>query len=71
MAEFRAIGMDDKDAQDASNYLQGAVSDASQALRILRKRMGDIHGSRPALKSTAYDCIKFASAICALFEGRV
>ena len=67
-AEFIEIGLDEKDADEAVRYLEKAVNDSSQALQILRKRMGDVHGTRPALSSTAYDCVKFASAICALFE---
>lgn len=70
-AEFQAIGMDEKDAEETVDFLRRATNDASQALQILRRRMGDVHGSHPALKSTAYDCIKLASAICALFEGRL
>jgi hypothetical protein len=70
-AEFVDIGMGEEDAAEASGHLEAAINHAGQALQILRKRMGDVHGSRPALKSTAYDCIKFASAICALFEGKV
>jgi hypothetical protein len=69
--EFFSIGIEQKDASDAIGHLEQAINHAAQALRILRKRMGDVHGTRPALKSTAYDCIKFASAICALFKGFV
>jgi hypothetical protein len=69
--EFRAIGLDEKDAEEAADFFRRAINDASQALQILRKRMGDVHGTRPALRSTAYDCIKLASAICALFQGRL
>lgn len=68
--EFLAIGMDEKDANEASQYLQRAINESAQALQILRKRMGDVHGTRPALRGTAYDCIKFASAICALFKDQ-
>ncbi|SRR6266481_645180 len=67
-AEFVQIGMDKAEAEQATRFLEKAINDSSQALQILRKRMGDVHGTRPALRSTAYDCIKFASAICALFE---
>jgi hypothetical protein len=51
------------DMRKATNY-------AAQMLQSLRKAMGDVHGSKPALRRSAYDAIKWASAICALFEGR-
>jgi len=66
--EFVAVGLDDDDAEQAATFLRAAINDSSQALQILRKRMDDVHGTRPALRSTAYDAIKFASAICALFK---
>ncbi len=69
--EFVNLGLDPHDASAARNELEAAINHAGQAMQVLRKRMGDVHGSRPALRSTAYDCIKFALAICALFEGRI
>jgi hypothetical protein len=66
--EFIQIGIDVNEAEHAVGHLASAINQSTQALQILRKRMGDVHGTRPALRSTAYDCIKFASAICALFE---
>jgi hypothetical protein len=69
--EFIAIGVEKLDAQNAVDNLRSSINHAAQALQILRKRMGDVHGSHPALRSTAYDCIKLASAICALFEGKI
>lgn len=70
-AEFLEIGMSEEDSQSVVESFQQIMNHAGQSLQILRKRMGDVHGSRPALKATAYDCIKLASAICALFEGRL
>jgi hypothetical protein len=69
--EFVAIGIDAKEASEARAHFEAAINGAAQALQIVRKRMGDVHGSRPALRSTAYDSIKFAAAICALFENKV
>ena len=47
-----------------------ATNYAAQMLQSLRKAMGDVHGSKPALRRSAYDAIKWASTIRALFEGR-
>jgi len=68
--QFIEQGMEPEDARGVVEQLRQATNHAAQALQILRRAMGDTHGSRPALKSTAYDAVKWASAICALFEGR-
>lgn len=67
-AEYLAIGVGPKDADELIEHLRAATNHAAQALQILRRTMGDVHGSRPALRSTAYDAIKWASAICGLLE---
>lgn len=69
--QFVAIGIDPGEATQARNHLEAATNNAAQALQILRKRMGNVHGSRPALRNTAYDCLKLAAAICGLFEGKI
>jgi hypothetical protein len=65
-AEYLAIGMEPKDADELVEHLRAATNHAAHALQILRRTMGDVHGSRAALRSTAYDAIKWASAICGL-----
>ena len=68
--QFSEQGMKPQDARDVIENLHRGTNHAAQMLQVLRRAMGDTHGSRPALKSTAYDAVKWASAICALFEGR-
>lgn len=68
--DFVALGISQADATELVNEFQSTSNHAAQALQILRRTMGDVHGSRPALRKTAYDSIKWASAICALLEGR-
>jgi ribosomal protein L12E/L44/L45/RPP1/RPP2 len=69
-AEFVALGMSSKDADELVEHFRSATNHAAQLLQVLRRTMGDVHGSRPALRRTAYDAIKWGSAICALLEGR-
>jgi hypothetical protein len=68
--EFVAIGMPEPDATELTEHLRSATNHAAHALQILRRTMGDVHGSQPALRRTAYDSIKWASAICGLLEGK-
>jgi len=69
-SEFADIGMSPSDAKELVEQLRSATNHSAQALQILRRTMGDVHGSKPALRSTAYDAIKWSSAICGLLEGK-
>lgn len=68
--EFTQLGMSATDASDIVENTRKATNHAAQALQTLRWSMGDTHGSRPALRKTAYDAIKWAMAICGLLEGK-
>lgn len=68
--EFIALGMTEANAESLVNDMRKGTNHAAQMLQTLRRTMGDVHGSKPALRRTAYDAIKWASAICGLFEGR-
>ncbi|MDE2722223.1 MAG: hypothetical protein OXI59_02475 [Gemmatimonadota bacterium] len=66
--EFVDIGMKPDDASALIDQMKKASNHAAQALQVLRRTMGDTHGSKPALRQTAYDAIKWSSAICGLLE---
>ena len=57
------------DAEKIVDEMSEATKRAAEALQVIRRTMGDVHGTKPALKKTAYDAIKWASAICGLLEG--
>jgi SOS response regulatory protein OraA/RecX len=67
--DLRQLGMSEEDAAEAIEHLRAATNRAAQALQLLRRTMGDVHGPKPTLRRSAYDAIKYASAICGLFEG--
>lgn len=66
--EFVSIGMNLEDASAVVEQMQKASNHAAHALQVLRRAMGDTHGSKPALRQTAYDAIKWSSAICGLLQ---
>ena len=68
--DFTALGMKSEDASRIVTEMHSATNHASEMLQTLRRTMGDVHGSKAALTYAAYDAIKWASAICGLFEGR-
>jgi hypothetical protein len=69
--ELKALGWTDLDADQAASHLRRATYAAAEALQLFRKRMSDAHGQKPAEAKTVYECIKLASAICGLFEGKI
>ncbi len=64
-------GVETADAREISANARKATNHAAQVLQILRRTMGDTHGSKQATSQLAYDAVKWAAAICGLFEGRV
>lgn len=66
--EFEQIGMKQNDVNELICEMRKASNHAAQALQILRRTMGDTHGSKPALRQTAYDAIKWSSALCGILE---
>lgn len=67
-SDFMGVGIPENDASAISDHIKQATNQAAHALQILRRAMGDVHGSKPALRKTAYYSIKWSSAICGLFE---
>ena len=67
--EFVNVGMDSEDASAVVDHLKKASNHAAHALQVLRHAMGDTHGSKPALRQTAYDAVKWSSAICGLLNA--
>jgi hypothetical protein len=68
--ELTSLGIKCADADGIVTDMRKGTNYAAQMLQTLRRTMGDVHGSKPALQRAAYDAIKWASAICGLFEGR-
>lgn len=66
--EFEQIGMNPTDVTTLVEEMKKASNHAAQALQVLRRAMGDTHGSKPALRQTAYDAIKWSSALCGILE---
>lgn len=64
--EYEASGVGASDAADLVEHMRAATNSASQGLQVLRRTQGDVHGSKSATVRTAYQAIKWASAISAL-----
>ena len=69
--ELDGLSMKPEDAATIIEEMRKTTCHAAQALQVIRRAMGDVHGTRPALTRCVYESIKWASAICALLEDQV
>ena len=70
-AELSQLSMRPDDIDEIVEDVREATNHAAHALQVIRRAMGDVHGTKPALTRTVYDSIKWASAICGLLEDAV
>jgi hypothetical protein len=68
--ELKQIGLKAEDAKSIVAELYEATKHAANALQVIRRSLGDVHGKKPTYTRLTYDTIKWASAICGLLEGR-
>jgi hypothetical protein len=69
-AELVASGIDAADASATAREIADATNHAARALQVIRRTQGVAHGSKPTYRRMVYQTIKWASAICALLEGK-
>jgi hypothetical protein len=70
-ADLIQLGVKPEDAKEIVTELRETTKHAANALQIIRRTLGDVHGKKPAYTRLTYDAIKWASAICGLLEGKV
>lgn len=58
-------------AKEIATELHETTKHAANALQVIRRALGDVHGRKPAYTRLTYDALKWASAICGLLEGKV
>lgn len=68
--EFVELGMSDANSDKIVSEWRASVLHAAEMLQTLRSKMGDVHGTKPALRRAAYDAVKWSAAICSLFDAR-
>jgi len=70
-ADLIQLGVKPEDAKAIVSELHETTKHAANALQVIRRTLGDVHGKKPAYTRLTYDAIKWASAICGLLEGKV
>ena len=69
--ELTEVGIGPESAKELTEELGEATKHAANALQVIRRTLGDVHGKKPTYTRLTYDAIKWASAICGLLEGKV
>ena len=65
------LGVVPETAKEIVTELHSTTKHAANALQVIRRTLGDVHGKKPAYTHLTYDAIKWASAICGLLEGKI
>jgi len=69
--ELLARGIEEAEADRTALEITNATKHAANALEVIRRTQGDAHGSKPTYRRMVYEVIKWCSAICGLFEGKM
>lgn len=67
--ELMEIGVSPVDAHRIAEEVHEATKHATEALQVIRRTTGDVHGTKPTYTRIVYDTIKWSAAICGLLEG--
>jgi len=57
------LGWTDDDIKMFQKSFEGAMNQGAYVMQTLRSKMGDVHGTKPILKSLVFDCLKWAELI--------
>jgi len=68
--ELHAISWPDSDVTPFIKNFSGSLNQAAFIMQKLRSAMGDVHGSKPVIKSVIYDSIKWSALILRVLAVR-
>ncbi|MGA0609445.1 hypothetical protein [Caldimonas sp. KR1-144] len=61
--QLHALGWLDADATPFKKNLEGALNQGAYVMQTLRSHMGDVHGTKPILRSLVFDCLRWAELL--------
>lgn len=62
-AQLLALGWDAADVGQFQKNLQSALNSGANVMQTMRRKLGDVHGSKPVLRSLVFDCLRWAELI--------
>ena len=69
-AQLHALGWDEADVRQFQQNLRSALNSGANVMQTLRRKMGDVHGSKPILRSLAFDCLRWAELLVGALVAR-
>ena len=58
--QLNALGWKANDIKSFFNNYKGSLNQGAYVIQVLRSKMGDVHGTKPVLKTLVFDCLKWA-----------
>ena len=65
-----SLGWEAGKANQFTQNLRGSLNQAAYVMQTLRSNMGDVHGTKPTLKSLVFDSLQWAKLIIGLLQGK-
>ncbi len=69
-AQLRSLGWPEEEILPFRKNFEGALNQGAYVMQTLRSKMGDVHGSKPILRSLVFDCLKWAELFVASLVDR-
>lgn len=61
--QLNALGWSQEEVSPFRKNLEGALNQGAYVMQTLRSHMGDVHGTKPILRSLVFDCLRWAELI--------
>lgn len=61
--QLTALGWPQTEVSPFRKNLEGALNQGAYVMQTLRSHMGDVHGTKPILRSLVFDCLRWAELI--------
>ncbi len=68
--QLEGLGWRDADVMPFKRNLEGALNQGAYVMQTLRSRMGDVHGTKPILRTLAFDCLRWSELIVGSLVNR-
>lgn len=68
--QLKELGWPQSEIVPFHKNLEGALNQGAYVMQTLRSKMGDVHGSKPILRSVVFDCLRWAELIVGSLVAR-
>ncbi len=68
--QLESLGWEKAEVVPFHKNLEGALNQGAYVMQTLRSHMGDVHGSKPILRSLVFDCLRWAELLVGALVDR-